>query len=458
MRIRMDDRQRSIAKAAVWTFTICLLIGIAVWRFSSLTRIAGETVSVLAPIIIGLILAYLLSPLMGWIEKKVAFFSDRRKPHPRVKRVISVSLTMLIVVAAVIGLVAAIVPELISSIKNLLVSLPDYLTSITNWINRRVAGLKDTQPQVYSALMAIWDNAQNSVNDFAHQFEPKLDSIISGGGDFLSLVTSSAVSIVTWAKNILIGLILAIYLLYNKERYLAQARKMLYALLPEEKVHSFLRIGSHVSYTFMHFLSGKTVDSLIIGLLCFIGLTILNTPYAALISIIVGVTNIIPFFGPFIGAIPSGVLILLTEPGKVIPFAIFILILQQFDGNILGPKILGDSLGLPMFWILSAIVIGGGMFGFVGMVAFVPLFAAMYTLFSDFLASRLSKKGLPSEIDSYLTNEIHFADKTGHDEKGDAKPEPADSTAPEVNAPKQDAAENAEKQQQEVEKNNENDS
>ncbi|MBQ8922013.1 MAG: AI-2E family transporter [Oscillospiraceae bacterium] len=463
----MDDRQRSIAKAAVWTFTICLLIGIAVWRFNSLKRIAGETLSVLAPIIIGLVLAYLLSPLMNWIESKISFFTDRRKPHPRIKRVIAVTLTMVTVVAAVIGLVAAIVPELISSIKNLLVSLPDYLTSITNWINRRVAGLKDTQPQVYSALMAVWDSAQNSVKDFANQFEPKLDSIISGGGDFLSLVTSSAVSIITWAKNILIGLILAIYLLYNKERYLAQARKLLYALLPEEKVHSFLRIGSHVSYTFMHFLSGKTVDSLIIGLLCFIGMTILNMPYAALISIIVGVTNIIPFFGPFIGAIPSGVLILLTEPKKVIPFAIFILILQQFDGNILGPKILGDSLGLPMFWILSAIVIGGGMFGFVGMVAFVPLFAAMYTLFSDFLAEKLDKKGLPSEIDSYLTNEIHYAGKSPGKSPGTAKPEQEDKTAPDEEKedktePEAPDAPEAEEQpgepQQEDEKTDENDS
>ncbi len=458
MKIRMDARQRSIAKASVWTFTICLLIGIAVWRFDSLTRIAGETVSVLAPIIIGLVFAYLLSPLMNWIEKKIAFFTDKKKPHPRLKRVIAVTLTMLTVLAAVIGLVAAIVPELISSIKNLLVSLPDYLTSISNWINRRVAGLKDTQPQLYSALMSIWDSAQSSVNDFASQFEPKLDSIISGGGDFISVVTSSAVSIVTWLKNILIGMILTVYLLYNKERYLAQCRKMLYALLPEEKVHKFLRIGSHVSYTFMHFLSGKTVDSLIIGLLCFIGLTILNMPYAALISIIVGVTNIIPFFGPFIGAIPSGVLILLTEPRKVIPFAIFILILQQFDGNILGPKILGDSLGLPMFWILSAIVIGGGMFGFVGMVAFVPLFAAMYALFSDFLAEKLNKKGLPSEIDSYLTNEIHYAVKPDSDSGGTPEQPEENTESTGKDGAETPDSEQKEKEKQEVPEKNEDNS
>ena len=427
MKIRMDARQRSLAKAAVWTFTICLLIGIAVWRLEALIRVGEELLAVLAPIIIGLALAYLLSPLVNWIEKQIAKLTDRKKPHPRLKRALSVTLTMLIVVAAIVGLVAAIVPELISSIKNLLVNLPDYLSSITAWFNNRISGLKESQPQLYSALMSVWDSAQSSVNNFADQFEPKLDSIISGGGDFLSVVTTSAVSIVTWLKNILIGMIMTIYLLYNKERYLAQARKLLYAVLPENRVHRFLRIGSHVSYTFMHFLSGKTLDSLIIGLLCFIGMTILNMPYVTLIAIIVGVTNIIPFFGPFIGAVPSAVLILLSEPKKVIPFVIFILVLQQFDGNILGPKILGDSLGLPMFWILFAIVVGGGMFGFVGMVAFVPLFAAVYALFSDFLTERLSKKGLPSEIDSYMTNEIHYAEKPGetpavHDPEQHAEP------------------------------------
>ena len=185
---------------------------------------------------------------------------------------------------------------------------------------------------------------------------------------------------------------------------------VLYATLPQERVHGFLRIGSHVSYTFMHFFSGKTLDSILIALLCFIGMTILKMPYITLISITVGVTNIIPFFGPIIGAVPSALLILLSEPRKVIPFVIFILVLQQFDGNFLGPKILGDSLGLPMFWILFAITIGGGMFGFIGMVAFVPLFAAVYALFSDFLSDRLHKKGLPKDTECYMTDDIHYAE------------------------------------------------
>ncbi|MBR3447500.1 MAG: AI-2E family transporter, partial [Oscillospiraceae bacterium] len=177
------------------------------------------------------------------------------------------------------------------------------------------------------------------------------------------------------------------------------------------------------------------LDSFLIGLLCFIGMTILKMPYVTLISILVGVTNIIPFFGPIIGAVPSALLILLSEPRKVIPFVIFILVLQQFDGNFLGPKILGDSLGLPMFWILFAITIGGGMFGFGGMVAFVPLFAAVYALFSDFLSERLHKKGLPPETECYMTNEIHYsaAKKPKADTGMPEEPaeEPAETAAPE---------------------------
>lgn len=409
MKVQMDERQRSFVKTAVWVFSICLLIGIAVWRWTSLVEIFRKVISVLAPILIGLVLAYLMNPLQSWFEKVLAKLTDKKAPHPRLKRALSVSCTVLILLAAIVGLIASIVPELVSSIKNLLVNLPDYLTNTSKWINAHIETFKDDQPQIYSMLTDFWNTALNSANNLADQFEPKLDSIASGGADLISLLTSGAFSVFKWVTNFLLGIIVMIYLLYNEEKYIAQARKLLYAILPEKNVHSFLKIGSHVSYKFMHFLSGKTLDSLIIGLLCFIGMTILNMPYITLISIVVGVTNIIPFFGPIIGAVPCGLLILLSEPSKVIPFAIFILVLQQFDGNFLGPKILGDSLGLPMFWTLFAITVGGGLFGFIGMVAFVPLFAAVYTLFSDFLSEQLHKKGLPAETEHYMTNDILYA-------------------------------------------------
>lgn len=428
MRFRMNERQRGTAKTAVWIFSICLAIGVAAWRWSALVSILRKTVSVLMPVLLGLVFAYLLCPVMLWLEKPVGKLTDRKKPRPVLRRVLALAGTMLIVALIITGLIVAIVPELIASIKNLLVNIPEYLTSTGNWIQSRIAGLEHDQPQLYSVLISVWNSAQNSVSNLATQFEPKLDSIASGGADFIAAVTAGAYTIVRGSINFFIGMVFAIYLLFKKERYQAQARKVLYALFPTEKTHTFLRVGSHVSYNFMHFLSGKTLDSFIIGMLCFVGMTILRMPYAPLIAIIVGVTNIIPFFGPILGAVPSGLLVLLSEPGKVIPFVIFILLLQQFDGNFLGPKILGNSLGMPMFWTLFAITVGGGMFGFIGMVAFIPLFAALYAFLSDFLAEKLKKKGLPADTDSYTTDKIHFADLP--DEEAEAPDSGAESAEP----------------------------
>ena len=429
VRFRMNERQRGTAKTAVWTFTICLAIGVAVWRWSALVAVVRKAVQVLTPVLLGLVFAYLLCPLMVWLEKKFTRLTDRKKPRPVLRRVLALTVTMLIVALIIFGLIMAIVPELIASIKNLLVNIPEYLTSTGNWIQTRIAGLEHDQPQLHSVLLSVWNSAQDSVSSFATAFEPKLDSIASGGADFIAAVTAGAYSIVKGTLNVFFGMVFAIYLLFKKEHYQAQARKTLYALFPTRQTHTFLRIGSHVSYQFMHFLSGKTLDSFIIGLLCFVGLTILRIPYTPLISIIVGVTNIIPFFGPILGAVPSGLLVLLAEPRKIIPFVIFILLLQQFDGNFLGPKILGDSLGMPMFWTLFAITVGGGMIGFVGMVAFIPLFAALYAFLSDFFAERLKKKGLPATTSSYMTDKIHFSDLPDDDppdstEETETEPEP----------------------------------
>ena len=408
MKIVMDQKHKSIAKTAIWAFTICLLIGIGIWRIDTVTAFLKNVLKVFAPVIWGLVISYLFNPMMMWIERHIRKLTDRQKPHPRLARVFSVAITILTLLAVIFGLIAAIVPELTTSLKSLFVNLPTYLTNIGDWVEARITGMETDQPQLHDMLSNAWKSIQENATNLAGQFEPKIDTLASSGVDIFSTITSGALSFFHSIADFLIGVIFAIYLLYNKERYTAQMRKLLYATLPQEKVHKFLHIGSHVSYTFMHFLSGKTLDSLIIGVLCFIGVTILQTPYIPLISIVVCITNIIPFFGPIIGAIPCSILILLSEPSKTIPFVIFIFILQQFDGNILGPKILGDQLGLPMFWTLFAIIVGGGLFGFIGMVAFVPIFAAMYALMSDFLQEKLKAKGLPSDDQSYMTNEIHY--------------------------------------------------
>ncbi|MGN0585672.1 MAG: AI-2E family transporter, partial [Oscillospiraceae bacterium] len=194
----------------------------------------------------------------------------------------------------------------------------------------------------------------------------------------------------------------AIYLLCGKERFLAQLRKLVCAIFPKDAAGSIFNVASHTNKTLSGFISGKIIDSFIIGVITFISMTIMNMDFVALISVVIGVTNIIPFFGPFIGAIPCAFLLLVAAPKQVIPFVIFIIILQQFDGNILGPKILGDSTGLSSFWVMFAIFLGGGLFGFAGMLLGVPVFAVIYSLVSEFIDFLLSKKGASTNTDDYL--------------------------------------------------------
>ena len=207
-----------------------------------------------------------------------------------------------------------------------------------------------------------------------------------------------------------IGVIVSVYILFGKETFINQSKKATYAIFPTERANLLIHIAVKTNEIFGGFIIGKIIDSIIIGILCFIGTSLLNMPYAMLVSVIVGMTNVIPFFGPYIGAIPSAVLIALADPMKGVYFLIFILLLQQFDGNILGPKILGNSTGLSAFWVIVSILLGGGLFGILGMLFGVPAFAVIYYIVKLFLDNQLEKKKLPTESecyngDSYVDND-----------------------------------------------------
>jgi predicted PurR-regulated permease PerM len=217
--------------------------------------------------------------------------------------------------------------------------------------------------------------------------------------------TSLVGSIITIFKsllNFIIGIIISIYLLVDKERFIAQAKKVLYAFLTRERANNFINNLRYSDKIFGGFISGKIIDSLIIGVLCYIGMLVLRLPYSVLIAVLVGITNIIPYFGPFIGAIPSAFFILMIDPKKCLVFVIFILILQQFDGNILGPKILGDSTGLNSFWVIFSITVFSGLFGILGMFIGVPVFAVIYAAFKTLINKRLEIKHMPVETSYYI--------------------------------------------------------
>ena len=236
-----------------------------------------------------------------------------------------------------------------------------------------------------------------------------------------------SLSVLSFAKslwNFIIGLILSIYIMGMKETFAGQAKKILFAIFKADHAKKLINDIRFVDDTFGGFIVGKLIDSAIIGVICFCAMSILKLPYVVLISVIIGVTNIIPFFGPFLGAVPSAILILMVNPAKVIPFVIFILVLQQFDGNILGPKILGDSTGLNSFWVISAITIFGGWFGVPGMAVGVPTFAVIYALFKRRINVVLEKKGLSSKTSDYMSADKYEDEKyvpLSNNEKGSKK-------------------------------------
>ena len=200
----------------------------------------------------------------------------------------------------------------------------------------------------------------------------------------------------------ILGIIVSVYLLIDKEKLCALSKKITYGLFPESYADEIIKLVDRSNYTFGRFLVGKIIDSLIIGVLTFIILTIFKMPYTILVSVIVGITNIIPFFGPFIGAIPSFIIILFVSPVQALWFLLIILFIQQLDGNVIGPKILGDSIGISAFWILFSILVAGKLLGIVGMIIGVPLFAIFYSIVKEFIESKLRKKGLKTETKEYM--------------------------------------------------------
>lgn len=401
MKIRFNTRYNTISVYVLIVFTLALLISTLILKSSVYWAYVEKVISVLAPVIWGFVIAYLLCPLLTFFEKHFSKLTGKKKPHPRLDRVVGIFVCISLMLVVIIGIIYAVIPEIMGSIKNIFVSLPEYFSNLQTYLTDTFTGYIEKNPEAGDTLSTAFAAIEKSVLNAAAEFQPKINGLLAEDG-ILATVTSSALSFIIGLKDFCLGIIVSVYLLYSKEKFLAQTKKLFHAILVRKRCEQLFRIAGKANSTFMQFLSGKALDSLIIGMLCFIGLTIMKAPYVVLISVIVGITNMIPFFGPFIGAIPSGLLILLSQPEKAIPFAIFILALQQFDGNILGPKILGDTLGLSPFWIMFSVFLGGGLFGFVGMVVFVPLFALVYTMVKESVNESLGKKNLPIDSDSYL--------------------------------------------------------
>lgn len=387
MKIVPNKKYNTIALYAFLVIAANVLLVVAVFKFSSILKVAEIVISSLTPVIWGLVIAFLMNPIMVKFEN---LFKNKVIKNPSKKkftRACSVTISSIVFLGIVIGCLSIVLPELIKSVMEIFNNASSIAANVQTWIDK----LFKNYPEYANRASAALKNFSTDFDSLINRIQPMLQNILSG-----------AWGVVTLVKNFALGFIVSIYMLCSKETLIAQVKKLVISFCSKRTSKNILTVSAQANKIFSGFLTGKIIDSLIIGLLCFIGLTIMNMPYNIMISVIVGVTNIIPFFGPIIGAVPSALLILLIEPKKVILLLIFILCLQQFDGNILGPKILGDSTGLPGFWVMVSLFICGGLFGFVGMVIAVPLFALLYALTRRSVQIRLKKKNLPLSTEYYM--------------------------------------------------------
>ncbi|MEG2570770.1 MAG: AI-2E family transporter, partial [Clostridia bacterium] len=343
----------------------------------------------------GFAIAYVFHPVLKWLDGVALPFISKNKLSRRACRAIATCLTLLFVILLLVTFFSFIIPELIENISN-----------IGSQISLYAANLERYLTDIFSKFSAsdnfspIVTKVMSSMEQIFSRALATMSQTLTG---IINTTISTTISITHTLINFFVGIIIAIYLWLSKETFLAQVKKLASAFLPKNLVDYTTVLIHDCNKIFSGFISGKILDSLIIGVLCYIGLLLLNIPYALLISVIVGVTNVIPYFGPFIGAIPSAILLLMVDPMKALWFCIFILVLQQIDGNVIGPKILGDSTGLPAFWVIFSVTVFGGLFGFTGMLIGVPLFAVIYMLIRRLCITKLQKKGLATDTKNFAS-------------------------------------------------------
>lgn len=393
MKFKFNSKYTTIAIYVIIVFVICLLFVSMVFNNEKYIHYIKLVFKVLAPVIWGGVIAYLLNPIMKFFERVFKKALCKKKERRALVRSLSIASTMLITLSLIALLIITIIPEVMQSIEKILRNFSAYLNNLQQFATRFLSN----NPEINELWTNEFETISSSLMEAVTRFQPEFEKLLTG-------IREGAFSFFIGVKDFSLGLIMSIYIMYNKETFKGQTKKVLYSLLSERKSKQILKITDRVNTVFVKYISGKSLDSFIVGVITFLGMTVMDMPFVALISFIIGLTNMVPFFGPIIGAIPCTLLILVEDPKKAIIFAIFILVLQQFDGNILGPKILGGSLGLPTFWILFAIFVGGGLFGFVGMVIFVPIFTVIYTLIKEHVNDKLEKKNLPTDTKEYIKN------------------------------------------------------
>lgn len=395
-----------------WGMTICLsLVGAVVIylildKFSAVHGAIGSIFGILSPFIYGVVMAYLLRPVYNGcyyrIEKGMKRLNVKSERRIWItSSVVSVTLSMLLLFVILAGLFVTVIPQFLTSLYEIITRLPSEALRFIDWVQ----GIDFVDPRVKKLITNTTDTLMGNIDEWMS------DTLVPYVKEMALKVSVGLVGAASFLFDLVVGFIVCVYVLLSKNNFSAQAKKISYSIFEKDTANTVINGARYVDKVFNGFISGNIIDAACVAGITFVAMHLFGWPFELLISVIIGVTNLIPFFGPFIGGAIAAVLILTEEPMNALYFLLFILALQQVDGNILKPKILGDSTDLPSFWILFAIIVGGGLFGFVGMILGVPVFTVIYSFIRWILERRLSKKNLPKETQCYENVDYYDYDK-----------------------------------------------
>lgn len=406
MKIKFEKKYVEIGIISFLVIAAALLLYYFLFHHTTFFVALSNVFKIISPVIYGFIMAFLMTPVLNYIENKiikvlfVKWHIDIVKKKKMI-RAISLIITIVFVVTIFYAFFAMVIPRVKDSIVSIINQFDVYINNFEKWLDKFFSN----NPNVAKNFDTFMDNYAVEIERFLK------DNVLGKVEVLVKNVSVNLFGVLKALWNLIIGFIISIYILVSKETFAGQSKKIMYAVFQKKSANNIVEAGRFINKTFMGFISGKIIDSAIIGCLCFIGTTLIGTPHALLVSVIVGVTNIIPFFGPFLGAIPCILLILIIEPIQALYFVFFIFLLQQLDGNVIGPKILGDSTGLSGFWVIFAITLFGGLYGVGGMIIGVPFCAIVYAGVRLLVNNRLEKKAMNTDTSSYVT--LEKVDDTG---------------------------------------------
>lgn len=373
-------------KSYILLSTYVLVLGAVLWNFKTISHIFTGFIDMISPFLWAIVIAFVLNLLMKFYDNKVLKFIDKSKSRKvrAVKRPISITLALLTILAILTTIVIFVIPQLIESIAKLGEGIPTYIQKLELLIQQ---SLKHVNSQQLNQMLGNVMNMWKEILSISTQF-------LTG---FLSNIIDITLNVTTSIFDIIMSFIFAIYMLANKEQLLRQLKKVTFAFMPKKAAEKTVEIAQITNKAYASFITGQCTEALIIACMCFVGMIVLRIPYAFLIAVLLGVTGIIPIFGAFIGTIPAIFIIFMVSPIKAVWFLIFILVMQQVEGNFIYPRVVGNSVGLSSLWVTLAILIGTSLYGVMGILLGIPLFAVFYKIFGDITNKRLKKKNINIE-------------------------------------------------------------